>query len=167
MVEGVSRPFFNEKNRHWVSPGGEKAGLSHCSCFLRQKGYFALRIWEGKRRKYVSLCLVVKRPLRRRVRAATPDEAVWPQHRSPASLNPGFMPAKWFWIYSHRFLSPWILWSRSSFFFLNWSIVDLQCCVNFHCTAKSFSYTYICVCVCVYMYTFFFMFFSIMVYYRL
>ena len=28
-------------------------------------------------------------------------------------------------------------------FFLNWSIVDLQCCVSFRYTAKWFSYTYI------------------------
>ena len=27
-------------------------------------------------------------------------------------------------------------------YMFNWSIVDLQCCVNFWCTAKSFSYTY-------------------------
>ena len=33
--------------------------------------------------------------------------------------------------------------SGNSFFFLNWDIVDLQCCVSFGCTAKWFSYTYI------------------------
>ena len=35
----------------------------------------------------------------------------------------------------------------SSFFFIffNWSLVDLQCCVSFRCTAKWFSYTYTCV----------------------
>ena len=40
-----------------------------------------------------------------------------------------------------------------------WSIVDLQCRVNFCCTAKWSSYTYT--------YTFFFTFFSIMVYHRI
>ena len=28
------------------------------------------------------------------------------------------------------------------FFFWNWSVVDLQCCVSFRCTEKWFSYTY-------------------------
>ena len=40
-----------------------------------------------------------------------------------------------------------------------WSIVDSQCCANFHYTAKWFSYTYI--------YTFFFRFFSHLGYYRI
>ena len=34
-----------------------------------------------------------------------------------------------------------------NFIFFNWSIVHLQCCVSFECTAKGFSYTYRCVCV--------------------
>ena len=45
------------------------------------------------------------------------------------------------------------------FFFFNWSIVDLQCCVNFFCTAWWLSYA------CVY--TFFFILFCIMVYLRI
>ena len=45
---------------------------------------------------------------------------------------------------------------------LNWSVVDLQCCINYCCTAKWFSYTliythsviHICI-MCMYIYTFF------------
>ena len=37
---------------------------------------------------------------------------------------------------------PWKFFSTHDFFF-NWSIVDLQCCVNVYYTAKWFSYTYI------------------------
>ena len=43
------------------------------------------------------------------------------------------------------------------FFFPNWSVVDLWCCVNFCCTAKWFSYTHIYILK---------IFFSIMVYHR-
>ena len=37
---------------------------------------------------------------------------------------------------------PYLFFLRD-FLFFNWSIVDLQCCVNFYCIAKWFSYTYI------------------------
>ena len=50
----------------------------------------------------------------------------------------------------------------TKFYFLNlfyWSIVDLQCYINFCCTAKWLSYTYL--------YTFFFIFLSMMVYHRI
>ena len=29
------------------------------------------------------------------------------------------------------------------FFYFNWSMADLQCCVSFKCTAKGFNYTYL------------------------
>ena len=38
----------------------------------------------------------------------------------------------------------WVTFSFLFFFFYNsyWSVVDLQCCVSFRCTAKWISYTY-------------------------
>ena len=50
----------------------------------------------------------------------------------------------------------WAVWAVCIFFY--WSIVILQCCVNFCYTAKWFSYTYI---------HSFFIFFFIMVYHRI
>ena len=47
-----------------------------------------------------------------------------------------------------RLLSFKFLWGHKVFFnLLYWNIVDLQCFVNFYCTAKWFS----CVCVCIHM----------------
>ena len=61
-----------------------------------------------------------------------------------------------------------------SLVFLNQSIVDLQCCVDFcsavqqsDCYMCAYIYVYICVCVCVCVYTYTFIFFSIMVYLRI
>ena len=59
--------------------------------------------------------------------------------------------------------------TRQPFLFSNlycWSIVDLQCCVNFCCIAKWFRYIYIHIHI--YTYTYIFStFFSIMVYHRI
>ena len=47
-----------------------------------------------------------------------------------------------------------------SCFFFNWSIVDLQCCISFSCTAKWFSYIF-------FFNIFFFRFFSHIGYYKI
>ena len=59
-------------------------------------------------------------------------------------------------------------WGRVLICFLKkfyWSPTDLQCCVNFSCTAKWLSFIYMCVYI--YIYVFFFIFFSIIVYQRI
>ena len=38
-------------------------------------------------------------------------------------------------------LFPLAFFKRNIYIFFNWSIVDLQCCVSFRCSAKWFSYT--------------------------
>ena len=134
VIDGVSHPFLMKEIqklvvcRWWEGRGEGQQKKLHWSCFLRQSGYFAFRIWEGKQRKYIRLCLIVTRLLRRGVRAATPDEAVWPGDLSTDSQH------LWTQISclqnggdSHRFLWPWMLLSHSwfvVFFFFYWSIVD-------------------------------------------
>ena len=81
-----------------------------------------------------------------------------PPHR-PLLLPETFFPSLSAWTRPPMGLS---LNFFLSFFFLNWSIVDLQYCVSFRCTAKWFSYSYICI----YLYSFF-QFFSIIVYYKI
>ena len=56
-----------------------------------------------------------------------------------------------------------------SFFFFNWTIVDLQYCVSFRCTEKWFRYIYIHmdIWIWIYMYILFFRFFSIIGYYKI
>ena len=46
------------------------------------------------------------------------------------------------------------LFADAMIFFFHWSIINLQCCVSFWCTANWFNYTYIQL----YMYTYFFLF---------
>ena len=40
------------------------------------------------------------------------------------------------------------------FILFYWSVIDLQCCVNYWCTEKWFSYSYICVYIYIYTYCF-------------
>ena len=53
------------------------------------------------------------------------------------------------------------------FLFLNWSILCLQCCVNFSYTAKWFIICIYIVNIYMYIYIYFFRFFSIVVYYKI
>ena len=56
-----------------------------------------------------------------------------------------------------------ILIAEPTLFFLNWRLVDLQCCVNFCPSVKWFSSIY----VTEYIHMFFFIFFSIVIYLRI
>ena len=58
-----------------------------------------------------------------------------------ATWQPGYLDL-WIWFYERSKF----VWRATFLIFCSlfyWSIVDLQCCVNFYCTAKWFSYTYI------------------------
>ena len=71
--------------------------------------------------------------------------------QSPINLNR--------YIFEKRSSANFFAWYWTNYFIsIFWSVVDLQCCVNFCYTAKWFGYTHI--------YTFF-IFFSIMVYPRI
>ena len=66
--------------------------------------------------------------------------------------------------FSEVLCQPSLSWSASPqlflfYFIFYWSIVNLQCCVSFKCTARWFIYTYI--------HAFFFRFFSIIGYYKI
>ena len=97
------------------------------------------------------------------------QEGVWPTGRKQKDQGSGALSMSWcyrcdgsgglpalkgrfrgqsagYWILNMEdstglWFKPWIL--KFLIYFLNWSTVDLQCCVNFCCTAKWFSYTYI------------------------
>ena len=58
-----------------------------------------------------------------------------PKPRMTRSMNQSQEPA-------HSWEQP-CLGPKFCFVLFNWNIVDLQCCVNFFCTAKWLSYTYI------------------------
>ena len=57
--------------------------------------------------------------------------------------HPSGDPGPWLWDCYFLFLSFYQLPTMLIFFFFNWSIVDLQCFINFCCTAKWFRYIYI------------------------
>lgn len=53
-----------------------------------------------------------------------------------------FLPLFWFHAVIDIFGNINNLYGFCHSFFFKWSVVDLQCCVNFYCTAEWFSYTY-------------------------
>ena len=70
-----------------------------------------------------------------------------------------------------RFTTSWLInnswnsWTFKTVLFY-WSTVDVQCCVNFWCTAKQFIH-FIYIYIYTHTYTFFFTFVSIMVYHKI
>ena len=99
------------------------------------------------------------------LKANTPPESLGQFPHLPPSPLPGLTPAQEFKPHSSFFKK------LNLIFLLKW--VDLQCCVNFCCTANWFGvththiYVYACVCVYIHTHTFLFIFFSIMVYFRI
>ena len=79
-----------------------------------------------------------------------------PFSREPSVFCPCFLCSIYHTVRSLQVCLLVRLWDSSSFY---WSIIDLQCCLSFWCTAKWFSYTSI--------YLFFIIFFPIVVYYRI
>ena len=83
------------------------------------------------------------------LKANTPPESLGQFPHLPTSPLPGLTPAQEFKPHSSFFKK------LNLIFLLKW--VDLQCCVNFCCTANWFgvthTHTYMCMCVCVCIYT--------------
>ena len=54
----------------------------------------------------------------------------------------------------------WMSRPQFTLFFLNWSIVDLQCCISLRCIAKWFIYIYVLIYmyICIYVYSFLILF---------
>ena len=69
--------------------------------------------------------------------------------RSDLDIKPSAYPSLPTMCFPITFLPAKLVWSLW-IFLRNWSIVDLQCCVSFRCTAKWFVYIYIYIYIYIY-----------------